>query len=421
MNEGKVKILEMLQEGKITVEQSIELMKQFDEDERRKYTYTDPRQINPNKRSDYDHSDENWDWDVDNDSDFNENLSNLGQRIKSSIEDALGTDLSDIGNNLGETFREIGRDLEDVGTDINIEFGGIFGGYKHKSSFTYMSDPISQNIAQLKLLAKNSKCEIKGYNGNRIKITCKFNPKRRDAQVVVNENNGSYEVLYDYNAMRSLAIYAEVPRSILVEHIHGESKNSSVELQGVKCRYAQLLTKNSSIRIDDVECEEISARTRNSSIKAERLTAGSIELETSNSKIDVENTTANYARLTTSNSKVHTEHCDIKNLAIKTSNAGIKMENIFKDGVTSDSWDTERIIEAHTNNGGVSIYIPRDVAAMVQASTSNGRVDCEIPNMLMNEVSKNYLSGKNASYDQAAKRAKINISTTNSTIKIREA
>ena len=422
-NEGKVKILEMLAEGKITVEQSLELLAQFNEDEKKSKhaEYTDPRQINPNKHphifigKPYNYEDEDFDSE-----DFGAEMSNLGRRIKESVEDAIGVDFTSIGRDLKSSFEDLADNLDDIDVDIHVDLAGVFGYYKHKSTITYISDPIPQSINQLKLLGKNSSVQIVGYDGDRLRITCKYIAKRPDAQVVVNEDSGSYEVLYDYNAMRSMQIYAEVPR-VFIENIHGESKNSSVTLSGIRCRHAHLLTKNSSIRVEHVDCEEITARTRNSAIKAEELAANSIDFETSNSKISLEDTMAHTARLTTTNSKVATENCDIKQLFIKTSNAGIKMENIFAAAAKQGDWDSERVIEAHTTNGGVSIYIPRDVAAMVNASTSHGRVDCNLPNMLLTETSKNYFSGKNANYDSGAKKVKVNISTTNSTVKIREA
>ena len=419
-NEGKLKILEMLAEGKITVEQSMELLAQFPDE--KKNDYIDPRQINPNKRKrggEYEYEYEyEYDEDDEEESDFAEDLSSLGRRIKEGIEDAIGTDFATIGAGIKESL----EDLDDV--DINIDLtgglGGIFSYHKYKSSMTYISNPIPQAISSLKLLGKNSSVEIKGYDGNQLRITCKFNAKNRDAQVFVNEDNGNFEVLYDYNAMRSMKIYAEVPR-VLVDNIHAETKNSSIDLHGVKARNANLLTKNSSIRVGDVECDEIVARTRNSAIKAERLNATNIDFETSNSKISLEDTAAQSARLTTTNSKVVTEHCDIKQLFIKTTNAGIKMENIFRGTAGQGDWDAERIVEAHTTNGNVAIYVPRDVAAMVQASTSHGRVDCELQNMMMDAMSKHYVNGKSMNYDAAARRVKINVSTTNSAIKIREA
>ncbi|MCL2376447.1 MAG: DUF4097 family beta strand repeat-containing protein [Defluviitaleaceae bacterium] len=416
-NEGKLKILEMLAEGKITVEQSMELLAQFP-DEKKNAGYMDPRQINPNKRKGKRDDDYDYEYDEDDDddeeSDFVEDLSNLGRRIKEGIEDAIGTDFASIGAGIKESL----EDLDDV--DINIDIGGVFGYHKYKSSMTYISNPIPQSISALRLLGKNSGVEIKGYDGNQLRITCKFNAKRSDAQVFVNEDNGSFEVLYDYNAMRSMKIYAEVPR-VLIENIHAETKNANVDLYGVKARHVNLLTKNSSIRIGDVNCEEIVARTRNSAIKADRLNATAIDFETSNSKISTEDTTAQTARLTTSNSKVVTENCNIQQLFVKTTNASIKMENVFKGTAGQGDWDAERIVEAHTTNGNVAIYVPRDVAAMVQASTSHGRVDCELQSMMMDAMSRHYINGKSINYDTAARKAKINVSTTNSAIKIREA
>jgi len=417
MNEGKIKILEMLQEGKITVEESIKLMEQVPDETPK----MDPRQINPNKRKsndDFDWEDADWGGESSEGGDDWGGLPSFANRIKTGIEDMIGTDFASIGNDIKQAF----DDLDDMEPGVHIVgLGQIFGGNKHKSSVSFVSDPIPQAINNLKLLGKNSTVDIKAYDGDCLRITCKYTPKRPDAQVFFSSENDNYEVLYDYNAMRSMAIYAEVPRKAFIENLHGESKNSSVDLAGIRCKNAHLLTKNSSIRIENVTADEIVARTRNSSIKCENLTSNNIEFETSNSKIDVQDSTAQTARLTTSNAKVTTEYCDIKQLFIKTSNAGIKMEHLFKNGAAQDSWDGERIVEAYTSNGGVSIYLPRDVAAMVQASTSNGRIDSELPNMLMNETSKNYMSGKSADYDQAAKRAKINVSTSNSSIKFRRA
>ena len=67
MNEGKVKILEMLAEGKITVEQSLELMAQFEEE--KKANYIDPRQINPNKRKRRDGYEYEYEYEYDGDED----------------------------------------------------------------------------------------------------------------------------------------------------------------------------------------------------------------------------------------------------------------------------------------------------------------------------------------------------------------
>jgi len=396
-NEGKVKILEMLSEGKIGVDEAMELLKQFpDEKEKKVRIFSageeiDPRQINPNKQED------NLEDRV-IEMDFS-GLSNLGQSIKKTVARAM-------------------ESLEDL--DINIDFDFDLGGSRHRSTMTYISDPIQGSIDTLKLIGKNSSVKVDGYSGNELRITCTYSSKRPDVQVLVNEENGVYELLYDYNAVRSMQIYCEVPHAY-IENLHAESKNSSVELNNVKGRFFNLITKNSSIKIDNVECDEITARTKNSGISAEKLAAGHIDFETTNSKIDLEGVTAETVRITTTNGKVVTEYVDAKQLFVKTTNSGIKMENIFRSPAQGGNWETERIIEAHTTNGGVTIYVPREIAAMVQASTSNGRVDCECQNMLMGEISKNYINGRSQNYESSPMKAKINISTTNSAIKIKEA
>ena len=398
-NEGKVKILEMLSEGKISVEETMELLKQFpDEKEKRVRIINngkeiDPRQINPNN------TEENFDDRV-IEMDFS-GLSNLGQSIKKTVARAI-------------------EGLEDLDINIDLDFGDLGGGSRHKSTMTYTSDSIQDSIDTLKLIGKNSNVKVKGYDGNELRITCTYTSKRPDVQVFVNEENGVYELLYDYNAVRSMNIYCEVPNAY-IENLHAESKNSSVELVNVKGRFFNLITKNSSIGIEGVECDEIIARTKNSGINAEKLAARDIDFETTNSKIDLEGVTAETARLTTTNGKVVTEYVDAKQLFIKTTNSGIKMENIFRNPEQGGNWETERIIEAHTTNGGVTVYIPREIAVALQASTSNGRVDCQCQNMLMGEISKNYINGRSQNYESSPMKAKINVSTTNSAIKIKEA
>ncbi|MCL2397737.1 MAG: DUF4097 domain-containing protein [Defluviitaleaceae bacterium] len=398
-NEGKIKVLEMLSEGKITTAEALELLKQFpEEEERQGYDRIDPRQINPNK--------------VHHTYETEREPEGLGHKINEGIKDVLGVDFADIGNSIRENLEDLG-DL-----DINLDLADIFVGHGYQSSITYVSDPIGQNIAALRLLGKNAKVEVVGCDGNQLRITCKFKAKRPDAQVFVNEDKGSYEVLYDYNAMRSMQIYCEVPR-VLVEEIHAETKNDKVEMWRINARHIDLLTKNAAIKIGDIQAKEIIAKTGNDNIYAERIKAREIALQTSNAKIAIERITADIARLTTTNSKVVTEGSDIKHLFVKTTNAGIKLENIFK-ALGPDAWGGERTIDAYTTNGGVTMYIPRDVAATVQASTSNGRIDCDLHHMLAGEMSKNYINGRSQSYDTSAKKVKVGIRTTNATIKIKE-
>ena len=352
MNE-KMKILEMLSQGKITTDEAMLLLEQIGE---QKGNGPRPESGRGEKeRRDFDFS-----------------LGGLGETIGNAVRDGIGA-------------------LEDI--DVTLDLSDIFipG---HKGNYMYTSPAIGQNITALRLLGKNDKIEITGHDGKDIRIFCEYKAKRHDVTVGVSEDGGVYELLYDYNAMRSMKIYCHVPRN-LIEELNAETKNAKIILKDVKAGNIALTTKNDKIELA-------------------RVAAAELNLQTSNSKIDIESVTAQNARLVTSNAKIATENIDIKHMYVKTSNSGIKLENIF--GIDS----AERTIEAHTSNGGISMFVPHSVAVSLQASTSNSSVTCHLPNMLTGESKKNYVNCKSQNYDTAANRAKINVSTSNGAIKIRE-
>ncbi|MDR2167473.1 MAG: DUF4097 domain-containing protein [Clostridiales bacterium] len=376
MNEGRMKVLEMLQEGKIGVEEAMGLLKQFPEEDA-------PREERRDSGGGF--------------------LSELGDTISGAISDAI--DASD----------------------------GVFGGWQHgrKTTKEFVSDPITADIAAIKLLGKNGPVEIRGYEGNQVKIEVKYNAKRGDAQVFVREEGGVFELLYDYNALRWLAVDCLVP-NVLVGQIHGESKNSKVELYNIRAEQVALITKNSKIEMGNVNAPQIVAKTRNANIEAKNLQTVNLDLQTGNAKIDIENVKAKIARLTTSNAKIATENVDIEQLYLKTSNGNIKLENMFNEAI--DYVDarpegsqyppgaapaTERIIEAQTSNSGITVNLPADVAVDVQASTSNAGVECKIPNLVLNEFSKNYINGRTFDYDTHPRRLKLSLNTSNAAVKIR--
>ncbi|MCL2620435.1 MAG: DUF4097 family beta strand repeat-containing protein [Defluviitaleaceae bacterium] len=402
MSEARIKILEMLQEGKITVDEAMAMLAQIPEDEQ-------PRQ-----------EQQNWD-------DYNRETNNNNRRESRTY---TFDGLADVGSTIKSALSDALGALEDI--DIHIDIGG--GGKKQHMNF--VSTPITTDtIPSLRLLGKNAPVTIHGHEGNEIHINAKYSAKSRGATLHVHECCGSYELLYDYNAVRSVAVECYVPRHILIEQLHGESKNSSLELYDVQANSVELLTKNSKISIEDVKAPNITARTRNGNIHASGIFATHLDLETSNSKIDIEDVTAKIARLITSNAKIETEDVDIQQLYMKTSNASIKLEDAFDfepETYTEPEFGSqtrpedrvhtvvERVVEAHTSNGAVQMYIPDDVAVKLQASTSNGRIDSTLTNLIAHEISKNYLHATSQNYDTSTKKARIDIKTSNASVKIKQ-
>jgi len=410
MNEGKVKILEMLQEGKITVQESLELLKQFEEE-----------QPSPPYMDDYDDEAMNFEERLDGIFD------NIGNIVSSNL-DKAGRNIDKALNN-AEGFSEFS-----IGGK-NVKIVAFGPGTKPGIGKSFASRPITGDIAFIKLMSKNSPVQIKGYAGDTVQINVKYNPKRKDAQVVIQEEGGGFEVLYDYNAMRWLGIECLVPNA-LVNQIHGESKNSSIVFSDVRAGNAVLITKNSNIKIRDINCHSLLAKTGNSNLYARNVVAHELDLQTSNSKIETENVKAHIARLTTSNAKIELEDIDANEIYVKTSNASVKLDNAYWE--TNEAAEpvatvgsqyppghekapkSERIVDIKTSNASIGVGVPADAAVKLQASTSNGGVQCKLQNLIANEVSKNYFNGKTYDYESRQKQVKLNLSSSNGAIKIKE-
>jgi len=411
MSEARIKILELLQEGKVSVDEAMQLLRQVPDEDAPK-----PRVVIHSTPKDICTCNDDCEEECTCDNDTNVNNNNNNNNNNNSHKNASFYGLDGIGETIRSAVNNALEAVDDV--DISINLGNMFGS-RNRHILNLSSSPIVGDIKSLKILGKNAPVEIVGYSGNAIKVEVKYQGKRGNAQVYLSEEGGNYELLYDYNAMRALGVECYVP-NVMIGHLHGESKNSKVELRNVSANDVELLTRNSKIEIEGVSANNITAKT-------------------SNSKIEMEKTKAKIARLTTSNSKIETEDIDVEQLYLKTSNSGIKVENPVIDSVAEGSslsaagsqyppgdfraasiTAKERVIEATTSNGGVEVNIPQGMAVKLQASTSNGRVECKLNDLVVNEISKNFLSGKSVNYDTAQNRVKVNINTSNSTVRIKE-
>ena len=386
MTDGKLKILQMLDEGKITVEQSIELLKQFPEEAH------DER---------YEHDDQ-------------------GEDVDSIVENALNavhSSLSGLGS-IGEQIRDGINEAVNNSMSTNYAFKGSRGKgisihfersnrKKETASFTVTE------VSCLNLLAKNAPVVIKGYSGDVVSIEVSYAPKKRDASIGHRTDDGLFELVYDYNAIRWLGISCLVPREML-KQIHAETKNSSIVLENVNAQSIVAMTTNSSIQLENITCSTVYAKTSNSTISADNVLATTVDLLTSNAPIKTAGLKADAARLHTSNGQVKNVNIDVIDLSIKTRNASIKTELFALNSQNSQ----EHVVDAQTSNGKIVIEVPNGIAVDLQASTSNGSIKHDLSNFVADEFSKNYLKGKTSDYSNFPCRARLALNTSNASIKI---
>ncbi|MCL2170575.1 MAG: DUF4097 family beta strand repeat-containing protein [Defluviitaleaceae bacterium] len=437
MNE-RMKILEMLQEGKINVEEAMGLLKQFPEAETppaaAPHVYTiDPRQINPNKK----HKREDYDPDEQEHHEDHEDFEN-GPQIFGNFPRPLRAmrpmrplppipPMGWVGNianwaknlaqNIGDEIREGMHDI-DVDIDLpEIFMGNVVAGKSTK--FAFKSDPLNGNaIESVKLLAKNAPIKIDEHDEDFVLIEGNYSARKPEAKLIYEDKDGHHQLLYDYDMMRHVRITCYLPR-VACDLIHAETKNAPIDVDDLKNIGKMVLeTKNAAIAIDDIsEIGQLSAITRNGGIALDGVHAGQMDITTSNAKISLDDTSAENATLKTSNGRISVEDIDIANLQMHTSNAPIAIEDIG-----AENWQGERTLAAYTSNGSVQIELPSNIGLDITAETSRmSNVDCEVSGkMILGAMSKNQLSCKSADFDQFPRRLHLKLATTNGTVKIRE-
>jgi len=208
-------------------------------------------------------------------------------------------------------------------------------------------------------------------------------------------------------------ILCEVPKAYVMR-IHAESKNGHIEVSEINAEHISLNTKNAHINITNVKCKEILAKTKNAHIYSENIFAETAVYETRNARIEAENSKAQLFNLRTSNASVNIDDLDFKQLLIYTSNASIKLDSLSKFAEPA-----EREIEAHTSNASIKAKLPYDVGITLQATTTNGKIRSDINDMEYETQTDNYIKGECNLYQQSPNRLKVNLSTSNGSVKIK--
>ncbi|MCL2285742.1 MAG: DUF4097 family beta strand repeat-containing protein [Firmicutes bacterium] len=393
MQDKKQEILSQLEQGKITATEAFTMLNQLNEtDDTPRSNGPQPQRESqippppPPPPHDYHSSFTTPDW----------------------VEDLVG-DISGAVQDVVESIKDM-----NIGASISEFMSGTYG--HHENTLFFTSNPISQGVIKLTLIGKSARVSVTGYGGNTIRVQCKYNARRPDAQVVFHEEDGTYQVMYDESLIRSMEIVCEVPH-VMIKNAHIASKNGPVLVEDIQACALVLYTKNEKILASNITCAEFVAQNHNEVIRVNTLVAQNVHMETTNAKIQVENVHANNVGLKTTNDRVKMAYMDVQNLQIHTTNTSLKLDKFLHD---FNDWGGQRTLEAHTTNGSISFSAPRDVGLKVEAHAKGGKVVCKSYDMYFSEVGREYARGTNSNYELGGKKLDVQLVTTNASVKIRD-
>ena len=272
------------------------------------------------------------------------------------------------------------------GMDLCLDFGGDFNRIVLDEIHT---GTLEQGPVELDLTSANGSIKVETWNSEEYRLTVKKRVRagsEEEAEEITSEFEfaqigGNTIKAGDFqsksNKKISVSLLLQLPKRHPVEG-RAKTANGSITVSGIENRSLQASSANGSVRLEDISGGEIQATTVNGSIKIEGETSR-VEASTTNGSINLDSTV----------------------LPVDT--------------------------RLRTVNGSVKVAIPAPpgTALKVTATTTSGRVTLDHPHFGHIRKSRGFggkhIESLSSNWDQATVKARLDLSTVNGSIRLREA
>ena len=242
---------------------------------------------------------------------------------------------------------------------------------------------------ELNLVGLNGEVRIKGYNGDKITARLSYRTKRAGAEIELMKLGNKYFLKYDDADFTMVSIDAYVP----------ERAFGVVKIDGMNCK-----GDCSSMAAGDMRINNANGATTLSALAATNLTA-----ETSNGHFSISNTTAENATLENMNGPIDTAEIDIANLKLVNYNGSLSIIMSNFSRYSEYLWNVE------TGNAKLNMNLPTmpDLGYHIKAHAAMGEIKLGLTGLqfLINEPS--LVEARSTSFDAVGKKVKLAVETSN--------
>lgn len=405
MSEERLMILTMLQEGKISSQEASMLLEALDEGEiknkqnEKSHSIGDKITVNEERKN----SDASTDWE--------ERVSRTFSKLENKLE-SLGDKLGeDFGEKLGSKMERLGEDISEGASNLTEKILKLVDNFLDDKDFSSL---ISQNYESkteviekeilnidspiLEFQAINGKVNVEPWNKNKIEVKVNCQIKKNTTK----DTNHIYKIMENDNKISFVPRYTDnigIKLNVYIPKTHYQKIN--------------VITTNGKITIGDITCDNILCDTTNSSIGLDNITSKEIEVSTKNGKIILNGVQCDNVYLDTKNAPLDIKDCRIENITAKTTNASIKVKEIETSALKN--------IDLTTSNGPINLsFTDKNALFKIDAKTSMGHINIDFP--LVYELNNQKQLGskriKGHSVSDSEREIKVNVSTSNGSIKI---
>jgi len=247
---------------------------------------------------------------------------------------------------------------------------------------------------ELSISGLNGEVRIKGYNGDKITARLSYKAKRAGAHIELVKLGGKYFLNYESDEFSQVSIDAYVP-----ERAFGVIKVDSINCV-VDC---------SSLAANDMRIVNANGNVNLSGLSAATLTA-----ENGNGRLAVSNIAADTAAIENINGQLECTELDIANLKLTNYNSPISIIMSGFNRHTDYLWNVE------TGNAKLSMNMPTmpNLGYHIKAHAAMGEIRLGLTGLqfLINEPS--LVEARSVSFDHASKKLKLAAETSNAPLTI---
>lgn len=374
-------ILEMLQKGKITIEEAKELLNAL--------SYEDPVKKNKN--------------------------------IISFDVDKAKEGLQDIEKNVNDFIKGTFSTLFD--RDFTFQIKGKFDLFQK----LFKVDVSKMESPELFIYNKNGSVKLEETDEDELSLNVKVYYKNMenfdDSSFFTFENEDDKITFKSKKPSDKEQFYIEVLVKIPKKEFSNilvKTTNATIAAENISALKLDLSTTNGKISLEDSKIKELSLTTSNGPIDIENTNGSVAHVKSSNGKISIENIFFDEFRGSTSNGKIKGEKLDLINLELYTSNGSIDLENLITEKLTKT--------KLSSTNGDLSIELGSlKRKANFDLSTTAGRINLNIPiEMKFNTQKNGYSNNKHivastTHFEEGGDAIDFILSTTNANIEIDDA
>jgi len=373
VNEEKLLVLKMLEEGKITSEEAIRLIEAIESGKKEtetNYSYSYRQQKKVNFSDEISKvKDRLNDW-------KNEFKSNYSQKDFDRAVEEFSVKAEKLGKNVAYTTIGIADKLVDfVGSFIDTNSFNVFGKFKAVEK-VHEVENVNEGM-ELKVEGINGNILVKKHTENKIIIKTLIRSPLDNADEILEFSSDEKTILLKCNKIGNISVSHELfLPAVKLQSINLATKNGKIYVEdSLSCNF-EAVTSNSNVDLMGVSSDKVNVTTKNARIQLGYIIGKSINVNTDNSIIDIKHIKTEMLNAVTRNGRIMIENIhnyqdsNEIDLNIKTANAGIKvnMNDMEKRGYK---------IKANTTNGEINLLIPEITYRNMSKQMNNSFVEAE--------------------------------------------